>query len=76
MIVATYTVEIKRGDRVINTIVGKEFSDQIEAWRFVEELSYHYYALGMRVLIKDQNGSVFLMAGFTEAQNVQQKLAS
>ncbi len=73
---ATYTVEIKRGDRVINVIANREFADQCEAWRFVEELSYHYDSPGMRVIIKDQNGGVFLMAGFATVQGAQQKLAS
>ena len=71
-----YTVEIKRGDRVINVISGKAFADQCEAWRFVEELSYHYDSPGMRVVIKDQNGGVFLMAGFAAVQNSKQQLAS
>lgn len=73
---AVYTVEIKRGDRVINVIPGKKFDDQCEAWRFVEELSYHYDSPGMRVVIKDRNGGVFLMAGFAAVQSTNNRRAS
>lgn len=67
----SYSVEVRRGDHVLHSIARKEFTDHDEAWKFAEQLSFHYDSPGLRVVVKDENGGVFLMAGLRTIQNTQ-----
>ena len=70
-----YTVEIKRGERVIHCEQEKQFSNQEDAWKYVVDLAADFYISGIRVVVKDEEGGILLMAGLNALQHMNETAA-
>ena len=58
-----FNFAIKRGDAVVHSVENVPLADPAEAWSFIEELSNQFDTLGLRVIVKDEDGDVVIMAG-------------
>ncbi len=54
---------IKRGDHVLHSVENVALSDSAAAWGFIQDLSAQFPSPGLRVMVKDEEGNVVIMAG-------------
>jgi len=71
----TYTVEVRRGEKVIHSELGKLFPNQCDAWQYVTELAAQFDIPGLRIVVKDEEGDILLMAGVGALQRVTEAAA-
>jgi len=60
---SSYSFTIKQGDLVLHSIENVVLPDPTEAWGFIQELSSQFPSPGLRVIVKDEDGDVVIMAG-------------
>ena len=58
-----FNFAIKRGDVVVHSVENLPLADPADAWSFIEELSNQFDTPGLRVIVKDEDGDVVIMAG-------------
>ena len=58
-----FNFAIKRGDAVVHSVENVPLADPAEAWSFIEDLSNQFDTPGLRVIVKDEQGDVVIMAG-------------
>ena len=58
-----YNFAIKRGDIVIHSLENVPLPDPADAWSVINRLTSQFAAPGLRVIVKDDEGSVVIMAG-------------
>ena len=58
-----YNFAIKRGDIVIHSLENVPLPDPADAWCVIDRLTSQFAAPGLRVIVKDDEGSVVIMAG-------------
>ena len=61
----SYSFTLKRGDQVLQSIDNVPLQDPADAWGFIEELSRRFPSPGLRVIVKDRDGDIVIMAGLT-----------
>ena len=64
-----FNFAIKRGDTVVHSVESVPLPDPAHAWSFIEELSSKFGSSGLRVIVKDEDGAVVIMAGLV-GQNI------
>ena len=72
----SYHFQIKLGDRVLHSLDNVSLTDPAEAWDVIAELANQFQAPGNRVLVKDEHGSVVIMAGLIGANTSESKTAA
>ena len=72
----SYHFQIKLGDRVLHSLYNVSVTDPAEAWDVIAELANQFQAPGHRVLVKDEHGSVVIMAGLIGASASESKTAA
>ena len=60
---SSYSFTLKQGDHVLHSIENVMLPDPTEAWGFIQELSNQFPSPGLRVVVKDEDGDVVIMAG-------------
>jgi hypothetical protein len=60
-----YSFTLKRGDQVLQSIDNVPLHDPADAWGFIEALSRRFPSPGLRVIVKDRDGDIVIMAGLT-----------
>ena len=63
----SYQFEIKLGDRVLHLLENVSLKVPADAWGVIAELADQFQTPGHRVLVKDEHGSVVIMAGLIGA---------
>ena len=58
-----YDFAIKRGDIVIHSLENVPLPDPADAWSVIDRLTSQFAAPGLRVIVKDDEGSVVIMPG-------------
>jgi len=58
-----YNFAIKRGDVVIHSVENVPLPNPADAWNVIDKLTSQFAAPGLRVVVKDDEGSVVIMAG-------------
>ena len=58
-----YRFEIKQGEHVLRLIEDVSLPDPAAAWGFIDELANEIGGSGLRVVVKDAEGNVVIMAG-------------
>jgi hypothetical protein len=58
-----YNFAIKRGDVVIHSVENVPLPNPTDAWDVIDKLTSQFAAPGLRVVVKDDEGSVVIMAG-------------
>ena len=58
-----YNFAIMRGDIVIHSLENVPLPDPADAWSVINRLTSQFAAPGLRVIVKDDEGSVVIMAG-------------
>ena len=58
-----YNFAIKRGDIVIHSLENVPLPDPADAWSVIDRLTSQFASPGLRVIVKDDEGSVVIMAG-------------
>lgn len=58
-----YNFSIKRGDVVIHSVENVPLPNPADAWNVIDKLTSQFAAPGLRVVVKDDAGSVVIMAG-------------
>ena len=71
-----YNFAIKRGDIVIHSLENVHLTDPADAWGVIDRLTSQFAAPGLRVIVKDNEGSVVIMAGLLGAPNAIEQKAS
>ena len=71
-----YNFAIKRGDIVVHSLENVHLTDPADAWGVIDRLTGHFAAPGLRVIVKDDEGSVVIMAGLLSAPNAIEQKAS
>lgn len=64
-----FNFAIKRGDAVVHSVEDVPLRNPADAWSFIEELSSQFDTPGLRVIVKDEDGEVVIMAGLV-SQNI------
>ena len=64
-----FNFAIKRGDAVVHSVADVPLGNPVDAWSFIEELSNQFDTQGLRVIVKDEDGDVVIMAGLV-SQNI------
>ncbi len=64
-----YNFAIKRGDIVVHSLENVPLPDPADAWSVIDMLTSQYAAAGLRVIVKDDEGGVVIMAGLLGAPN-------
>ena len=64
-----FNFAIKRDDTVVHSVESVLLPDPAHAWSFIEELSCKFESPGLRVIVKDEDGAVVIMAGLV-SQNI------
>ena len=59
----SYSFSIKQGDHVLHSLENVVVDDPTEAWGVIEDLSAQFPSPGLRVVVKDENDEVIIMAG-------------
>jgi hypothetical protein len=72
----TYSFTIRRGDHVIHSVADVYLNDPADAWGVIEELATQFETPGLRVIVKDEDGSVVIMAGLLSAGPLEQLTAA
>ena len=70
---SSYSIIIKQGDHVLHSIENVVLPDPTEAWSFIKELSNQFPSPGLRVVVKDEEGNVVIMAGLMGAERREHK---
>ena len=73
---SSYSFTIKRGDHVLHSIEHVALPNPSEAWGFIQELSSQFPSPGLRVVVKDQQGNVVIMAGLMGASQIEPQFAA
>jgi hypothetical protein len=73
---SSYSFTIKQGDRVLHSIENVMLPDPTEAWGFIQELSNQFPSPGLRVVVKDEEGNVVIMAGLMGADRMERQIAA
>ena len=71
----TYTVEVRRGEKAIHSELGKLFPNQGDAWQYVTELAAQFDIPGLRIVGKNEEGDILLMAGVGALQQITEAAA-
>jgi len=58
-----YRFEIKQGEHVLRLLEDVSLPDPAAAWEFIDELANEFGESGLRVVVKDDEGNVVIMAG-------------
>jgi hypothetical protein len=72
----SYQFQIKLGDRVLHSLDNVCLTDPAEAWDVIAELANQFPTPGHRVLVKDEHGSVVIMAGLIGSNASESKTAA
>ena len=73
---SSYSFTLKQGDHVLHSIENVMLPDPTEAWGFIQELSSQFPSPGLRVVVKDQEGNVVIMAGLMGAYQMEPQIAA
>ena len=73
---SSYSFIIKQGDHVLHSIENVVLPDPTEVWGFVQELSNQFPSPGLRVVVKDEEGDVVIMAGLMGAERIEPQIAA
>ena len=73
---SSYSFTIKQGDHVLHSIENVMLPDPTEAWGFIQELSNQFLSPGLRVVVKDEEGNVVIMAGLMGADRMERQIAA
>ena len=71
-----YNFAIKRGDIVIHSLENVPLPAPADAWSVIEMLTSQFASPGLRVIVKDDEGSIVIMAGLLGAPNAFEQKAS
>ena len=63
----TYSFTIRRGDHIIHSVAGVSLTEPADAWGFIEEIATQFETPGLRIIVKDEDGGVVIMAGLLAA---------
>ena len=63
----SYSFQIKLGNRVLHSLEDVPLVDPTDAWGVIAELANQFQTPGHRVLVKDEYGSIVIMAGLIGA---------
>ena len=63
----SYSLTIKRGDHVVHYVENVPLLDPAEAWCLIDDLASRFDGQGLRVIVKDEDGNVVIMAGLVSA---------
>ena len=72
----SYSFQIKLGNRVVHSLDNVVLGEPTDAWGVIAELSVKFATPGHRVLVKDEHGSVVIMAGLVGAKASATKVAA
>ena len=72
----SYSFQIKLGNRVLHSLEDVPLADPTDAWGVIAELAGLFAIPGYRVLVKDEHGSVVIMAGLVGAKASATKVAA
>ena len=72
----SYHFQIRLGDHVIHSLESVSLEEPAEAWDVIAELANQFQTPGHRVLVKDEHGSVVIMAGLMGASAPESKTAA
>jgi len=67
---------LKRGDHVLHSIENVPLPDPTDAWGFIEDLSRQFPSPGLRVIVKDRDGNIVIMAGLTGLERPESQIAA
>ena len=71
-----YNIAIKRGDIVIHSLENVPLPDPADAWSVIDSPTSQFACAGLRVIVKDDESTVVIMAGLVgTAQSVSQTTA-
>ena len=63
----SYNFQIKLSDRIVLSLDNVTLTEPTEAWEVISELATRFHTPGHRVLVKDEQGRVVIMAGLMGA---------
>ena len=72
----SYSVTIKQGDHVLHSLENVFVSDPTDVWGVIERLSAEFPTPGLRVIVRDENGDVVIMAGLISADRMKPQIAA
>ena len=72
----SYSFQIKLGNRVLHSLEAVPLADPTDAWGVIAELATQFHTPGHRVLVKDEHGSIVIMAGLIGADVSESKNAA
>ena len=72
----SYSFQIKLRNRVLHSLEDVPLADPKDAWGVIAELATQFQTPGHRVLVKDEHGSVVIMAGLVGANVSPTKVAA
>jgi hypothetical protein len=73
---SSYSFIIKQGDHILHSVENVLLPDQTEVWGFIQELSNQFPSPGLRVIVKDEEGSAVIMAGLIGTDRLQTEIAA
>ena len=73
---SSYSFTLKQGDHVLHSIENVMLPDPTEAWGFIQELSSQFPSPGLRVVVKDEEGNVVIMAGLMGTYQMEPQIAA
>ena len=59
----TYSVEVKKSERVIRAFKSISFANTEAIWAFIEKLADELDRPGLRVIVKNETDEIVIMAG-------------
>ena len=71
-----FNFAIKRGDAVVHSVEDVPLRNPADAWSFIRELSSQFDTPGLRVIVKDEDGDVVIMAGLMGTSVSESKTAA
>jgi hypothetical protein len=71
-----FNFAIKRGEAVVHSVEQVPLDDPADAWGFIERLAKQFNAPGLRVIVKDEDGDVVIMAGLMGTSVSESKTAA
>lgn len=72
----SYSFTIKQGDRVLHSLENVVVADPTDAWGVIDQLSQQFTKSGLRVIVKDENADVVIMAGLIIAKSSDAAIAA
>ena len=71
-----YSFTIRNSEQVLHSVEGVKLSNAAEAWVYIDELAKQFPSPGLRVIVKDENGDVVIMAGLMGASQMEPQIAA